>query len=251
MKNILISTIIRNESRYLNNWHKQIDLLAKKYKGKYNFAVSVFENDSTDDSAQKLMAFDYSNFITHRITSERLKTSYFIGGMNPLRVALLAFARNQSIYGFKFLPSMDFILVVEPDVTYDIDQTELIICDHEEKYGKAIDIITGMSHHPGRPDAIYDSWGTRKTSDVESCDDASNASGLQEMWSTFNCFALYRCKPIIEGYTFGHINKRLNKSDCDTSVICENFRAAGYNKIYWNADFKVAHYCDDKEIPTL
>jgi len=49
MKTILISTIVRNRGKTLHKWHSQIkDLVSKDKKNKYY--LSVYENDSTDDS---------------------------------------------------------------------------------------------------------------------------------------------------------------------------------------------------------
>lgn len=245
MKNILISTIIRNESKFLDRWHQQLKELAAFHKENFRFYLSVYENDSTDDSFQKLSSYDYSFLGNKKLVSEKLNTPYFIGGMNPIRTQILAFARNESIYGYRFLPAIDFVLVIEPDIKYDVTKSDIILCDHEKVYGKSFDILSGKSIHVGSPERIYDTWGTRIKDDTDRWNDADSVfGGLEPLYSTFNCFALYNAKPIKDGFGFGGVNKRTGKPDCDTSVICENFRSAGHDKIFWHTDFNVEHFCE-------
>jgi len=248
-KKILISTIVRDEAKFLDMWYFHVKKLVESNSQNFEFFLSVYENDSKDGSFEKLSSFDYSFFGRHRLTSERLSVPYFIGGMHPMRTQILAYARNSSIYGFYFLKEMDFVLSIETDVRYDAEKAKLILCDHEAVYGKKFDILTGFSHHPNLPNNIYDSWGTRKTNNVEACDESHDSKGIEPLWSVFNCFALYNAEPIKRGISFGGFNNRLNKPDCDTAVICENFRANGHNEIYWNADFKVEHYCEHHTLP--
>lgn len=245
MKNILISTIVRNEIKFLDLWYAQLKAMVERYKGEFNFFLSVYENDSQDGSALKLNSFDFSFFGNTRIVHERLNTPYFIGGMHPTRTMLLGAARNESIYGFKFLDHMDFILSIEPDTRYDIEKAGILLCDHEKIYGKKFDILSGKSIHVNAPERIYDSWGTRITDGVEAWHEGDNVfGGLEPLWSTFNCFVLYNAEPIKKRITFGGFNERLKKPDCDTVVICENFRKNGYDKIFWHTDFNVEHFCE-------
>jgi len=70
------------------------------------------------------------------------------------------------------------------------------------------------------------------------------------VYSTFNCFCVYNSKPFIDGLRWGFLNKRLNASDikldsgyldADTSIMCEQFRALGYNNIFINRNCLVRH----------
>ncbi len=242
MANILISTIVRNEARYLDRWHSQIAQLVAS-QPQHTFTLSVFENDSADGSGGKVASYDWSFLAAFYLVSAKLNTPFFVGGKAPARVQLLADARNQSIYRFPMLALMDWVLVVEPDVAYTMEVADRII-NHEHHYGKRLDVFSGKSSPPGSK-GLYDSWGSRKTNAV--CDwrqGDTEFDGFEPMWSTFNCLTLYRAQPIKEGHTFAGVNPRTGQPDCDTAVICENFRAAGYDQIYWDTNLRVEHSCD-------
>lgn len=240
--NVLIVSIVRNEAIHLARWHSQLVALAKGCP-EHQFCLSVFENDSSDESARMLASFDYSPFKAHLIQSAKLNVPYFVGGKHPTRTELLAYCRNKAIYSFEFLKDMDTVLVVEPDVEYSFETAERIV-NHEKHYGQRFDVFSGKSVHPGTQ-SIYDSWGTRKTKDQTDWRDGDEDGmvGLAPMWSTFNCLVAYRAQAIREGHTFGGVNPRTNQPDCDTVVIAERFRAAGYDKIAWDNQLYVTHYC--------
>lgn len=100
---------------------------------------------------------------------------------------------------------------------------------------------------------------------------------LHPVWSTFNCFCVYNAEPFRRrlkwnpawgplsyvlrrlrwidrlynpALRWGHVNPRLDTGqeridagwcDADTAVICESFRAAGYDKVYLNTNCLVRH----------
>lgn len=241
--NILICSIIRNEEKFLPRWYEQINQLTKKYTD-INFGISIYENDSTDLSKTMLKSFDFEKFAAYSVTFEKKNHPYFIGGKHPIRTELLAQARNKCIYNFPYLHNIDYILFIEPDIEYDITSVGKIL-NHEKEYGFKMDVFTPKSIHPHTEDLIYDSWATRKTKEQDDWrDEDHQLKGLMEMWTTFNCFVLYNAEPIKKGITFGGVNPRTQQPDCDTAVICENFRANGYNKIYWDTNIKIKHYCE-------
>ena len=241
---ILISTIIRNEVAHLLRWHRQLVTLVKSLP-QHEFCLSVFENDSTDGSAQMLASFDYSAFKAHQITSARLNVPYYIGGKEPTRTQLLAYARNRTIYSFEFLREMDSVLVVEPDVEYSTETAQRIV-DHERYYGQRFDVFSGKSVHPNSH-GIYDSWGSRRLSDqTDWCDEDlehEKPGEANPMWSTFNCVCMYSAEPIKKGISFSGVNPRTGSPDCDTVAIVEGFRKAGYDKVFWEPALEVTHFC--------
>jgi hypothetical protein len=240
--NVLICSIIRNESKFLDKWYEQIRRTVKSMP-EVTFSLSIYENDSTDDSAVRIAGYDWSFLSSYVRTSAKLNCPYFIGGKTPARTEILAFCRNQTMYNSPFLGMMDYILFVEPDTEYSHETVEKII-NHEKHYGQKLDVFCGKSVHPNS-DNIYDSWGTRKTpNQTDWKDEDGQTAGFEPMWSVFNCLVLYNAEPIKKGFTFGGVNNRLNIPDCDTVVICENFRANGYDKIYWDTNLKVQHFCE-------
>lgn len=240
--NVLICTIVRNEARHLDRWYSQIRVMVTAHPD-IGFFLSVFENDSTDGSFQKIIGYDWSVTKARILVTAQLNNPYYLGGKSPERTHNLAYCRNQTMYSFPFLKQQDYVLWVEPDTEFSPEVADRML-NHEKHYGLKLDVFTGKSVHP-KTDSIYDSWGTRKTSNQSDyIDGDEGAGGFQPMWSTFSCLALYRAEPIIKGIAFGGVNDRLGRPDCDTVVICEKFRAAGYDKIYWDTNLKVTHFCE-------
>jgi hypothetical protein len=88
---------------------------------------------------------------------------------------------------------------------------------------------------------IYDLWATRyspmERPDAEATVHNLEPRGVQQLWATFSCLCLYKAEPFKKGVRFHWMNHRFGIHDCDTTVICENFRRAGYDKIF--ADYSI------------
>lgn len=234
MKNILICSIVRNRSLYLQDWIDQLNLLIDNCEG-YNFFISVYENDSIDDSAEVLKSLNYSKFKKAFLKSEILNTNLYGSIINDERVQLLANARNKAIYDCNFLNDSDELIFVEPDIHYDPVLFSNLVKDHNH------DILSSKSCHI-KPNLLYDTWATRISSHEESWKgDLYIKNCKLDVWSTFNCFCKYKSEPIKNGHSFSAFNKRLNKYDCDTAVICENFRSYGYNNIVMDSNYSNFH----------
>lgn len=238
-KKILICSIVRNRAQYLNLWLNQINLMIDRCPD-YDFFLSVYENDSVDGSAKILNSLDFSKFKDFFIKTENLNTPSFGSVKDDHRVRLLAEARNKAIYECNFLDHCDEVLFIEPDIDYDPVELSNIVKDH------SCDILSAKSRHIHNvlPDEIYDNWASRLTDKDESWLTGVVIEGFPkriEVWSTFNCFCKYNAEPIKNKISFSGFNKRLNKYDCDTAVICENFRDAGYNKIVLDGRYSVFH----------
>lgn len=238
-KKILICSIVRDRARYLNLWLNQINMMIDRCPN-YEFFLSVYENDSVDGSSKILKSLDFSKFKDFFIKSENLNTPSFGSVKDDHRVCLLAEARNKAIYECNFLDYCDEVLFIEPDIDYDPSELSNIITDH------SCDILSAKSRHIHNvmPHEIYDNWASRFTEKDESWLTGAAVEGFPkrvEVWSTFNCFCKYNAEPIKNKISFSGFNKRLNKYDCDTAVICENFREAGYDKIVLDGRYSVFH----------
>ena len=125
---------------------------------------------------------------------------------------------------------------------------------------------------------LYDTCATRATKD-DTCWDVTEQCGrwrgatviptdlggpdsmcLHPVWSTFSCFCVYNAEPFKRGVRWDYLNPRLDTGqprygragpdlqqhiegwlDSDTSVLCEAFRARGYDKVYLNTNCLVRH----------
>jgi len=236
MKTILVSTIVRNRNKFLSMWQRQLSELCK-LKPDYKFYLSVFENDSIDGSEATLKSLNYEGFKDVHVNCKTLNTPAFGSIKNDLRVRLLAEARNTSIYENPFLDGCDYVLSVEPDIEY--SPAEMIKIIDNEHY----DILSARSieYIPPAPNHLYDGWGTRNTEKHLDWEPIVEFKGLIDTWTTYNCFCRYNATAIKDRISFSGFNDRLGIPDCDTAVICENFRSSGFNKIGLQGNCNVLH----------
>jgi hypothetical protein len=227
-KQILICSIFRNREKFVDRWYLQLNKIAEHYKNKYNFTISIYENDSTDKTREKLLSLKNKNFKNIFLKVENINTYYYPSVADENRVKNLANARN-SCLDIENINYLDFekVIFIEPDFRYETEDAIKII-SADDIHNKKFDIISGISLSYDR---FYDGWATRVTSEDRNCH-TTIANTIDPFWSTFSGFCCYNAKPFSEGVRFGWFNDRLNTFDCDTAVICENFRKNNYHEIY-------------------
>lgn len=239
--NVLIATIIRNGSKSIDRYWNQIDNFIEKLGGEFNWYISIYENDSIDFTPQLLQNLNTDKFVDYSIVSEKLNTPFYGSVVDEDRVKNLAAARNKALYAKDMIQKVDKVLWIEPDVQYSWELIDGLL--HPERYNIDPDIFSGINCDPNRSFLTYDTWGTRRNEHEESGEKFSDwqSNPVREFYVTFNAVVVYKAEPIKKGICFGWFNKRLNKFDCDTAVICENFRENGYNKIYANQSLSCFH----------
>lgn len=226
MSKILISTICRNSEQTLKNYISSINELVNH--SKHQFYISIYENDSTDKTKNILTNAKFDSALDYKLQHENIYTTFYGSVSNQDRVKNLSKARNKTLVK-EFVKNVDYILCYEADVSCNLN-TILSLLEHTD-----YDIISPISMRPNGS-LIYDSWATRLT---ENCvNDAlllkSNvyrSKKIIPVWSTFNTVCLYKAEPFKNNIKFGYYNNRLKTWDCDTVVICENFREMGYTNI--------------------
>lgn len=230
----LISTIVRNRGQHLQTWCDQLKVLTESNPDTV-FDLCVLENDSTDDTKQKLLILEpflKKFFNIANIQIKNLEWPYFGSVKAEERVKYLASARNKTLEAADMLVGLgayDKVICIEPDILFNAKDMGKIIAS-------PFDIASACSVLPmghGVPDWIYDSWATRmKPDDSEYF--GPKVSELPEylfLASTFNCFCVYNAEPFAEGVRFSGINPYTNSWDCDTTNICFEFARNGYDKI--------------------
>lgn len=234
---ILISSIVRNREEYLSRYFNQIESFIKKLNHIYDFSISIYENDSTDNSKDILKSYSFSSFKNNFIKCENIGTQYFHSVVSDQRVVNYANARNKTIEGLD-LSMYRWILIIEPDVIYTPEMMcELIL---QMEVPETPDIYSGVLITENR---AYDTWGMRRFSFEEWGDFFPDylENPVKEFWSTANGICIYNSKPFILGLKFNAFNKRFNKYDCDSAVLCEDFRSMGFDKIYVNQLIQPIH----------
>jgi hypothetical protein len=213
-------------------------------------------------------------------TSEVIGTKHYGSIWNIDRLRNLANARQKCLdqIGSDALQTYHKIAYIEPDVTYDpVWCSELVLARHPRAAGLGEpDIYSGWSlrtqKNPKESIFLFDTCATRATKD-DVCWDITERNGtwrgatvvptdlgghdamcLHPVWSTFSCFCVYNAEPFKRGVRWGFVNARLNTGqtpvgdtaflgwlDADTSVVCEAFRARGYDKVYLNTNCLIRH----------
>ena len=153
---ILIYSIIRNRAENIQRYHVQLKKIVKALP-EYDFYLSIYENDSDDNTKIELFNKDWSFFKGVAIVSENIDTEYYGSVKDAQRVENLAKARNKAIELGGFLNNMDYVLMVEGDVIYTTDDVKRLL-DFKNTEPK-FDIVSSISLRKNK--THYDWWATR------------------------------------------------------------------------------------------
>lgn len=236
---ILISSILRNDVRFIDNYYLRIKDLVKKFP-EYDFYLSIYENDSSDGTKQKLLGKDFSAFSGFSIVSENINTPFFGSTKDEERVKNLSLARNKSLLGGDFLNIVDYVLVIDIDIDFKTETFEKII--QFKNIEKDFDVVSATSIRRGE---LYDQWATRMgpeySSDIKEYYEKNKKDKYAKYYSVSSGFCLYKAKPFKDGVRFGYINLVTNKPDCEMVVICQELHKKGSHNIYMRHDAQVFH----------
>jgi len=219
---LLLCTISRNNAKRLKSWYNQLDALLDLLLEQHTVEISIYENDSNDGTKQRLKRYEerLSKRCKTTLTTTDLGTDHLVG-KEGARVKNIANARNACMEQASDLKEFNKIVFIETDVLYNPKDAMKII--HYEA-----DIVSGYTTNA--MGQFYDAWATRKTSE-ETWWNHGIPTERMDVWSTFNGICVYAGKAFEEGARFAGINPRTNEIDCDTTVICEVFRAMNYENI--------------------
>lgn len=240
--NILICSIIRNRGFFMRRMHFLLNHLCRLDKTN-KYSISIFENDSTDSTKAFIKLLDWSFFDKTYIQSIDLNLPFLSDSekdaLSKEKLQILAGARNLCIDQVKDdILKYDKILFLEAECLFNPKDIIKLI-----NLSKHTDVYSPKSIME-KPNMIGDSWATRINKEDEIYNgntDINIPNNFFPLWSTYSYLCIYDIKPILNNIRFGYINNRLNKHDCDTAVICENFRNHGYNRIFMNTNIGVTH----------
>jgi hypothetical protein len=230
---VLLYSIVRNIETKFDQYHQQIKKIVKTFP-EYDFYLSVYENDSTDRTKSKLHTTDWSFLNGVSIVTENINTDFYGSVKDPVRVENLSKARNKAIEAGGFLEKVDYVLMVEGDLAFSIlSVKELFNFKHTKP---DFDVVSAVSIR--KNGTHYDWWATRTTPiynpEKSQLDPDYDRKHYGEYYATSNGLVLYRAKPFQDGIRHGWINTVTKEFDCEMVVLCQNFRAKGYNNIYIN-----------------
>ena len=229
-ENILVYSIIRNEAGFINQFYSQLKNMVESFP-EYNFYLSLYENDSTDGTKERLLSKSWAFFKGLSIISENIMTKDYGSVKDEDRVKNLSIARNKAVEAGGFLSNMDYVMMVESDMTFDMNSIKKLLNFKDKE--PDFDIVSTISIRNKR---LYDAWATRRTPRyVYGADELGpdyKKKDYDKYYSTSNGVCLYRAKPFKEGARYGYINKVTKEFDCDTVIICQDFYDRGYKNIY-------------------
>ena len=140
MKNILIYTIFRNSATRLERYYSQIKNVIELHP-EYNFYLSLYENDSIDNTKELLNQLDWK-FVKHfSLITENIGTNFFGSVKEEQRVKNLAAARNKAIEAKDFINQANYILHIESDMQYSTDVVSKILKFQETHSLPKVDIV--------------------------------------------------------------------------------------------------------------
>jgi glycosyltransferase involved in cell wall biosynthesis len=237
---VLVYSIIRNREKYMSDYYNQIKAFVKAYP-EYEFYLSIYENDSDDQTRRELMNKDWSMFAGISIVSENIKTKYFESVKDAERVENLAKARNKGIVGGGFIDKVDYVLMIEGDVYYNPEDVKNLLTFKDKE--PDFDIVSSISLR--KNGTHYDWWATRTTHQYvqgrSELDPMFKKKEYGRYYSTSNGLCLYRAEPFKQGIQHHWINTVTKEFDCEMVVLCQNFQNAGYGNIFINYK-SIAHH---------
>jgi hypothetical protein len=225
---ILIYSIVRNRENNVLVFYKQVRDIVKKFGNSYNFLLSIYENDSTDQTKEKIKNLDWS-FVEHEILMENINTQYFGSTNDEDRVRNLANARNKAIEAKDFLHRSDYILSLEFDMAFNLQSIERIL--NFKNREPDFHIVSSISRN-GR--VFYDTWGTRRNEHEKwgGLFDGWNRKSYDKYYATSNGICMYLSKPFKEGLRYHWFNETLGHHDCEMVVVCDRMHRMGYHNIF-------------------
>lgn len=238
-KKILIYSIMRNEAGYIDEYHSQLKKFVESFP-EHTFYLSVYENDSTDNTKEKLASKDWSFFADTSFIHETLNTVFYRSTKEEDRVKNLSIARNKAIEAKDFLQKVDLIIMVEGDVSYNNDTAKTILRFTELE--PDFDVVSGITIRGNR---LYDVWATRTGPEyikgVLPLLPDYYLTAYGKYYSTSNGICIYNAKPFKDGIRYHWINTHTNQSDCEMVVVCQKLHEAGHNNIYIIHNARIYH----------
>ena len=236
---ILICSVIRNEYEFIDNYYNRLKDIVRSFP-EYEFYLSIYENDSSDGTMQRIMNKDYSMFAGYSIISEKLNTKYYGSVKDSDRVKNLSIARNKSLLAGNFLNNMDYILVIDVDVEFKMPAVEKIL--NFKKIVPDFDIVASATK---RKRVLYDQWATREgpryDPSIQELFESYKEFPYKKYYSVSSGFCLYRSEPFKNGIRYDYINKVTGEGDCEMVVVCQAFKEKGYDKIYMAHEAEMFH----------
>lgn len=236
---ILICSIIRNEAEFFDNYYNRLKDIVRTFT-EYDFYLSLYENDSVDETKQKILNKDYSFLSGVSIISENISTKYYGSVKDEDRVKNLSNARNKALLAGGFLDKVDYLLVIDVDVEFKMPAVEKVL-----KFKNQVSDFDIVASATKRKRVLYDQWATREGPKydpaIQELFEEYRLKPYKKYYSVSSGFCLYRAQPFKDGVRYDYINKITEEADCEMVIVCQNFMERGYDKIYMAHEAEMFH----------
>lgn len=228
---VLIYSIIRNTERNFDRYYNQLKNIVAE-SPQYEFYLSIYENDSDDQTKKKLYTSDWSFFSGVSIITENINTQFFGPVKDATRVENLSHARNKAIEAAGFIDKVDYVLMIEGDVSFETSSVRKLFAFKNKE--PDFDIVSTVSIRENG--SHYDWWATRTTAEYvtthSELDRAYKKKSHGKYYSTSNGVCLYRAEAFQKGARHHWMNAATNDFDCEMVVLCQKFHELGHGNIY-------------------
>ena len=109
---VFIYSIFRNSEKNLQNYYTQLKSTVAELDNNYDFYLSIYENDSTDNTKKILSSFDFSFVKEFLLITENIGTTLYRSVVNEQRVKNLSDARTKALSAKNFLQKSQYVLCI-------------------------------------------------------------------------------------------------------------------------------------------
>lgn len=240
---------MRDVAKCLPEYYSQLSNLCETLSSDYNIFLSIYENDSKDNTVDILRQLDFSFVDRVEIQTKTLNTKHYRSDAIEDRVKNLASARMEciNVSNKELINKADNLLWIEADIAYNpSDVIKLLDWNRNMPFYDIVSMISVKT----RTNMCRDIWATRKTINENPYGNVYpnwKLTPYEKYSSTFNGICLYKTEPIKNGASFHWYSEELGHFDCDTAVICEQFRKMGHGNIYIDHRLRNIH-CKDHDM---
>jgi len=231
----------------------QVRETAERTEKKFEFSISLYENDSKDDSKLIIEEFKWTDewndnlFGKVVVNCEDIGTEEFGSVESDDRIKNMVRARNMCLDQFGDLVDFDYVVYADIDYAWSNDVLEKLI-DKIDSDDNDMNIVSAYSLHADikrPPMELYDKWATRheKEHGWWSCTPYTFLSEEIKLYSTFNGLCVYEASPFVEGLRFSSSSQEFEE-DVEHISICEGFRERGLDSIWMIKAAHVLHFMD-------
>lgn len=253
MKNVGIFLIARDAEDAVKYTMESLDKDAGELTDKYKFYLTMYENDSVDDTIDVMTDTPLKN-ISRLAVSEQTNFQKFGSVVSRERIDVMAACRTKCMDAFYRENGgidLDFVVWVDVDYVFHEECLKNILNAVDED--DIADIASVYSIHGDiqkAPMELYDKWATRakETDNWWGCPPYRLMPEVAEVYATYNGMCAFKAGPFNDGLRFKAESKHQPKLDVEHISVCEGFKDAGLDRVVILRDSLSVHFANPANI---